>query len=90
MKTWVEIVAALVVLVGVLAYSFVGCTDEAATISTLQSAGYTEITPGGYAMWGCGEDDTYATKFTARNPAGTMVNGVVCCGGWGKGCTIRF
>lgn len=68
------------------------CTDEDASIRTLKSAGYTDVSAGGYAWYGCGEDDTSATKFTAKNPAGARVSGIVCCG-WGpfsKSCTIRF
>jgi hypothetical protein len=75
----------------VLAVLFMaGCTSEGKTVNTLRSAGYTDIKAGGYDFWECGDDDTYATKFTARNPNGQMVHGTVCCGLVGKGCTIRF
>jgi hypothetical protein len=74
-----------------VAITATGCTDEGNTVATLEAAGFTDIEAGGYAFWGCGKDDTYATKFTAKNPLGNTVSGVVCCGGWGgKGCTIRF
>ena len=38
---------------------------------------------------GCGEGDTHATPFVAKNQAGQTVNGVVCSG-WNKGATVRF
>jgi len=79
----------LLILVALLSMT-IGCANKTKTVNALRSAGYTDIMPGGPAFGGCGEDDTYATKFTARNPAGTVVNGVVCCGLVGKGCTIRF
>lgn len=66
-----------------------GCTDAGKAQRTLESAGYTNIKAGGYAVWGCGEDDDFHTKFKATNPAGKEVEGVVCSG-WFKGGTIRF
>jgi hypothetical protein len=76
----------------VLALLANSCTDEGRSHATLTSAGYTNIEVGGYDMFKCGEDDAYATKFVATNPAGQQVSGTVCCGGMGcgKGCTIRF
>lgn len=73
-----------------LATGLIGCSDEESSRRTLQQAGYKNIRITGWEMWGCGEDDTYTTGFTAQNPAGQTVSGVVCCGSWGKGCTIRF
>jgi hypothetical protein len=73
-----------------LALTIVACTNESDTIRTLQSAGYSEITTTGYSAWACGDDDTFSTGFRAKNPVGTFVEGTVCCGGWTKGCTIRF
>lgn len=67
-----------------------GCTDEANTVRTLESAGFTDVHTTGYAFWECGKDDTFHTGFTAKNPAGKQVSGTVCCGMWTKGCTIRF
>jgi hypothetical protein len=66
------------------------CTDEEASRKALYSAGYTDVALTGYAFFGCGQDDTYATKFRAKNPQGNRVEGVVCCGFFGKGCTVRF
>jgi hypothetical protein len=67
----------------------VGCTAPERSEEVLQQHGFTEITTGGYAWWGCGDDDTYHTKFTATNSQGMRVSGVVCCGQW-KNCTVRF
>ena len=69
--------------------SLSACTDESASRRALMNHGFTQIRFTGYKMWSCGEDDTYATGFVARNPNGHMVSGVVCCG-ISKSCTIRF
>ncbi len=73
-----------------IALVLLGCTDESATVRTLQSAGFTEIRTTGWSAFACGQDDTFATGFTAKNPAGQTVSGAVCCGFLTKGCTVRF
>lgn len=73
-----------------LALLLCACTDEAGTVKTLRAHGFTDIKTTGYSAWECGEDDSFATGFRAKNPAGEMVSGTVCCGMWGKGCTVRF
>jgi hypothetical protein len=65
------------------------CTDDNKTVHTLNDAGYSNIHTTGYTFFGCGEQDYYHTTFTALNPAGKNVSGIVCCGIL-KGCTIRF
>lgn len=77
-------------IVGLGLLLLTGCTNESATVETLQKAGFRDIRTTGYAWLACGDDDTFATKFQARNPTGQLVNGVVCCGLIGKGCTIRW
>ena len=64
------------------------CTDEDVTKKVLTEDGYKDIEIQGHAWIGCGKDDTFKTKFTAINPAGNKVTGVVCCG-FMKECTIR-
>lgn len=76
-------------LLVLLAVFTLGCTDESGSRTALVSAGYSNIHLTGYRWFGCGEDDGYHTGFTATNPAGVRVSGVVCCGLM-KGCTIRF
>ncbi len=66
-----------------------GCTDSAGTRRALHNNGFTAVQVGGYAFFGCGKDDSFATHFTAVNPTGQTVSGVVCCGWW-KNCTVRF
>lgn len=66
-----------------------GCTDERASRAALESAGFSDITLTGYNWFGCGQDDSFATGFRAKNPAGRNVEGVVCCGLM-KGCTVRW
>lgn len=78
------------IAVTTLALTLVACTDEENTRRTLDSAGYTEIQTTGYSWLECGKDDTFHTGFRAKNPAGKVVEGTVCCGMWSKGCTIRF
>ena len=77
-----------VILVGLL-FLGAGCTSEEKTRETLTAAGFRDIQVQGYALWGCSDSDDFATKFSATNPTGLIVNGVVCCG-WLKSCTIRF
>lgn len=70
--------------------SLLGCTDETNTRRTLENAGYSDVETTGYSPFECGEGDTFHTGFKAKNPAGKVVEGTVCCGMWTKGCTIRF
>lgn len=73
-----------------IAILFIGCTDSSSSRETLQKAGFTDITITGWSPFSCGEDDTYSTGFSAKNPNGQMVEGVVCCGMIVKSCTVRF
>ena len=73
-----------------LALIAIGCTDEANTIRTLDSNGFTDIRTTGFNAFECGKEDTYSTGFTARNAKGKLVSGTVCCGFLSKGCTVRF
>lgn len=76
-----------------LAMLFLGllaCTDEFSTREALRKAGFTEIQTTGYDWLACSKDDTFHTGFRAKNPQGTLVDGVVCCGFILKACTIRF
>lgn len=65
------------------------CTDEDAARSALTKQGFTDINVGGYAFMSCSDDDTFKTKFSAKNPNGVRVDGVVCCGIM-KSCTVRW
>jgi hypothetical protein len=67
-----------------------GCDDPKTARHALDNAGYSDIQVGGYDFFMCGKDDDFATKFTARNPAGRLVSGAVCSSWFGKGATIRF
>ncbi len=69
--------------------SLLGCTNPGAARHALQNQGFTNIQITGYAPFSCGEDDTSSTGFTADNPHGDRVSGVVCCGLM-KNCTIRW
>ena len=75
-------------IVCVIAALTVSCTDAPGARKALAGAGYTNIVIGGYDVWGCSKDDTYATKFTATGPSGASVRGVVCAGIL-TGATIR-
>ncbi len=67
----------------------VGCTAPTISHKTLDDAGYTDIHAGGWAWLECSGDDMFSTEFRARNVNGKQVDGVVCCGLFLKGCTIR-
>ena len=87
----IGIVAVVVGLVFLIAVGVDGgCTAPDRTYETLDKAGYKHIEVGGHSWFECGEDDTFATEFTAVNPSGRRVSGTVCCGLVAKGCTIRF
>ena len=78
----------LVIILVILPIPLMACTSPNKAASALQDAGYSDITINGIAPFSCGEDDNFSNKFTATNPAGDTVSGVVCCGIL-KGCTIR-
>lgn len=67
----------------------VGCTADGDSVKTLQNYGFTDIHTTGYSPFACGDDDNFATGFTAKNPQGRQVSGTVCCGIM-KACTVRF
>lgn len=67
-----------------------GCTDEHSTRRALDAEGMTEVEVTGYDYWACGGDDWFHTGFTATNPQGRRVDGVVCCGLVFKNCTVRW
>jgi len=71
-----------------LAAALSGCSSATDATKALQGAGYTDIKTDGYSVFGCGQDDSFKTKFTAKGPTGVQVSGVVCSG-WFKGSTIR-
>ena len=66
------------------------CTDDAGAINAAENIGLTHVVPQGYSWTGCGGDDHYHTAFVAKRADGHSVYGVVCCGLFLKGCTVRF
>lgn len=77
-----------VTLVSVVLFA-IGCTDEDGTRHALEQQGFYDIRTEGYAWFGCSDSDNFATRFTAKNPNGQPVSGVVCCGML-KSCTVRW
>lgn len=71
-----------------VAIALAGCSSANDANKALKGAGYTDIQIKGYAIFGCSEDDSFHTEFTAKGPTGQPVEGVVCSG-WLKGGTIR-
>ncbi len=65
------------------------CDDPATAKRAAEDMGLTNVETRGWAMFGCGKDDDFCTKFTATNPNGRRVSGVVGSG-WLKGATVRF
>lgn len=81
--TKLMLVSALIVLLS-------GCTSSDAEVSqVLHAHGMKLIRTTGYRFFVCGKDDEFSTGFIAKNPKGTQIEGVVCCGLL-KGCTVRF
>lgn len=55
----------------------------------LDAAGLHDGQIGGYAFFGCDQNDTFQSTFTATTASGHRVRGVVCSG-WLKGVTVRI
>lgn len=67
-----------------------GCfTSPHEAVASLESQGMTNVRTGGAAWFACGKNDKTGIEFTATNPLGRPVAGVVCCGVL-KGCTVRW
>ena len=77
-------VAALIVTVLLTA-----CTDETGSRKALEASGFTDISFTGFSPFSCSDSDNFATGFRAKNGAGRIVEGTVCCGLL-KSCTVRF
>lgn len=78
---------ALYILLAAFTFS---CTNPEGAKKALLDAGYTNVKTGGYDPFACGENDFYATKFSATSPNGKRkVTGCVCQGVL-KGKTIRL
>jgi hypothetical protein len=78
-------------LIVLLVLSLTACfpmSDEIAT-RALKAQGMTDITFDGMAIFGCGENDIFRKKFTAKSTSGVVTSGVVC-GGVFKGATVRI
>ena len=71
-----------------MALLLTACSDKSGAEKALDDQGFTNIVTTGWSFIGCGKDDLYATGFTATNPKGKSVTGVVCSGMF-KGSTIR-
>lgn len=83
-------ILALVLFTAFAGLSSAGCTDEAEARRVLDDQGFTDVQTTGYAWGACSDDDTSHTGFTAKNPKGKPVAGVVCCGLVAKACTVRW
>ena len=72
-----------------LSVVLLGCSASNDAINALKANGFTDIQTDGHAFFACSKDDTFSTKFTAKNKDGQKVKGAVCSG-WLKGATIRY
>lgn len=88
----------VVAIVGILAAIVLGNLNSGPDIAerarrTLDDEGYTAITidDTGYggSFNGCSKSDGRSAEFSATNVNGKRIHGVVCCGTFGKGCTVR-
>ena len=80
----------LIAGLGLAACMTSGCSSSADAQSALTKAGFTDITTQGWSPLSCSDDDTFSTKFTATNPRGERVSGVVCSSLLIKNATIRY
>jgi hypothetical protein len=85
------LITLLVVVLVLLTVAFIVSpkADPDKATATLEASGYSEVEIGGPALWGCSDDDTFCTRFTAKGPTGVPVSGVVGSG-YFKGSTIRL
>jgi hypothetical protein len=82
---------ALFVVAGFGSCVYVLRTGPEKARATLEKSGYTDVVvlDQDY-LAGCAESDAVNRRFRARNPAGKVVEGRVCCGAFLKDCTVRF
>ena len=85
---WKKYMKKLIAIVGITLVLF-GCSSSKDAREALQKNGFTDIETHGYSFFGCTNDDTFKTKWTATNTQGVKVSGVACSG-WFKGTTLRF
>ncbi|MDH2017870.1 hypothetical protein N5J44_00125 [Acinetobacter ursingii] len=78
-----------ILIIFAITLSICGCSSSNDATKALKANGFTDIQTHGRAFFACSEDDTFATKFTAKNTEGKSVTGAVCSG-WLKGATIRY
>jgi hypothetical protein len=77
-------------MVAAMSLALLGCeTDEDEARETLEKSGFSDISTGDSTFYGCGHGDKMGREFRAKNVAGKVVTGIVCCGQW-KSCTVRF
>ncbi|WP_225206270.1 hypothetical protein [Novosphingobium huizhouense] len=83
-------VASAALAVTLLALALAGCgPDRAKVARDVEDYGFTDVRIGDREFWRCGKDDSWGFRFTAVNPLGREVHGVVC-GGAFKGATVRM
>lgn len=78
------------ILTAIAAVALTACThSDTDARHAVEAQGLKNVTLDGWAMFGCGEDDAFHTKFHATAVNGARVTGVVC-GGLLKGNTVRI
>lgn len=91
MKIWFEMFGCLVLL-AVLFYAFTlnGCeAEDIDALNAIRGQGLTEPTLYGNDLYACKENES-SRKFSAKNHAGELVHGTVCCEMYRGTCTIRW
>lgn len=73
-----------------IGFACTACSDPNTARRALDNMGFTNVEITGWTPFaGCGENDTFVTRFSAKNINGKTVTGVVCSGVF-KGATVRF
>lgn len=85
--TFLGLGVVVLAVIMVLSYPFWWVSDED-VVETASSYGMTSVQPDGYAFFQCAKSEAIGVSFTATNPNGKPVHGVVCCGL--LTCGIRF
>ena len=87
---WSSFVTLVLVVVVGLAMRTCEAGDKE-SLRTIHSSGFEDPVLGDYNAWECSAGES-SRSFTAINPRGARVEGVVCCSAIGctKACTLRW
>ncbi len=87
---WKLTLAAVLMLLVVFGILLAPCSNPALAENALKNAGHTNVVLGPPDRFRCSRDEMVSNRFSSTNPHGDPSQGVVCCGYFFSGCSIRF